>query len=76
LSGNVWEWCNDWKDCSKDSLSRINPVGPDSAVSRVQKGGSWRHAPEALRSAGCRGGYAYNTYAYVGFRICRSVIDP
>lgn len=70
LAGNVWEWCGDWRYCQKDSEPAVDPTGPATGSSRVRKGGSWRHFPEELRSAGSRGGYEYNTYAYVGFRLC------
>lgn len=40
MSGNVWEWCNDWKgDYSSDS--QTNPKGPSSGSYRVCRGGSW-----------------------------------
>lgn len=40
MSGNVWEWCSDW--CGDySSASQTNPVGPNSGISRVCRGGSW-----------------------------------
>ena len=42
MSGNVWEWTNDWYGSSYYASSpRNNPIGPTSGDRRVVRGGSW-----------------------------------
>ena len=42
MSGNAWEWCNDWYDRDYYLTSPDNnPIGPDTGKTRVVRGGSW-----------------------------------
>ena len=42
MSGNVWEWCEDWYEKEYyHNTSSINPKGPSSGINRVLRGGCW-----------------------------------
>ena len=71
MSGNVWEWCSDWKG-EYSSASQQNPIGATTGSNRVNRGGSW------FASAGiCRVAYrisftpTYRNYD-LGFRLALS----
>lgn len=51
MSGNVWEWVNDWySDKYYASSPRKNPKGPTTGDKRVLRGGSWATAPGDSRT--------------------------
>ena len=44
MSGNVWEWCQDWHESwygSYGIASYTNPQGPATGYRRVLRGGAW-----------------------------------
>jgi len=54
MSGNVWEWVNDWYNSSYYSQSSgANPTGPQSGEFRVLRGGAWGYTP-SLQSVSTR----------------------
>ncbi|MBU1677760.1 MAG: SUMF1/EgtB/PvdO family nonheme iron enzyme [Bacteroidetes bacterium] len=70
MSGNVWEWCNDWySDNYYSNSPGNNPKGPASGTSRVLRGGSWLSYDNNCRVSNRTGGYPDYPYYNNGFRI-------
>ena len=50
MSGNVHEWCWDWKE-DYPSGPATDPTGPESGANRARRSGSWASNAQACRSA-------------------------
>ena len=71
MSGNVWEWCQDWKGFYSSS-SQVNPTGANSGSHRVIRGGSWIHAARNCRSSFRSNFTPDSRNDYLGFRLVLS----
>jgi formylglycine-generating enzyme required for sulfatase activity len=72
MSGNVSEWCQDWKgDYSSSPLT--NPTGLAEGTFRIERGGGWGYYPYAICCTTTYRGYSY-PFAYnsaLGLRLAQ-----
>ncbi len=74
MTGNVWEWTQDWYSSSYYSSSPgADPVGATSGDDRVFRGGSWLYRPAFARVAFRFRGTPDDRGNALGLRLVRTV---
>ena len=73
MSGNVWEWVNDWYGSTYYSVRpSTSPLGPVSGTDRVVRGGSWGNDASTVRSSARSFTTPSNAFNHIGFRVVRN----
>lgn len=77
MSGNVWEWINDWYQSDYyDSSPYSNPPGPESGSYKVNRGGSWTYNWNDVRVANRNTGFPGTRLSNLGFRCAGDAPGP
>jgi formylglycine-generating enzyme required for sulfatase activity len=72
MSGNLWEWCQDWYDAGYYAVSpKSNPAGPETGTTRVLRGGAWDVHGDSCHVADRSVADPLVRGQVVGFRVCR-----
>lgn len=70
MSGNVWEWCEDWSSIYYYEISpKNNPVNNNKAYIRIMRGGSWFNTASSCRVSTRGGFYPEGRDVSRGFRL-------
>lgn len=72
MSGNVWEWCQDWLR-DYNSSAQTNPTGPGSGSCHVIRGGCWISNDRSCRVSDRNGRTPDTKISIIGFRLALSL---
>jgi formylglycine-generating enzyme required for sulfatase activity len=68
MSGNVWEWCQDWHG-DYSSANETNPSGAPTGTLRVYRGGSWIYTAGDCRVSFRNRFTPTSCLNFLGFRV-------
>ncbi len=68
MSGNVWEWCLDWKG-DYGSAAQTDPQGPATGTDRIFRGGGWYQSALFSRVSHRDGYIPQFSNECLGFRV-------
>jgi formylglycine-generating enzyme required for sulfatase activity len=74
MSGNVYEWCQDWYEDNYTYALKDNPTGPTEGTTRVMRGGNWEEDAHSNRVSYRTDNTPSDRFNSVGFRVV--LVDP